>query len=147
MVCLYCGNATSVTNSRYKKRNGVIWRRRLCASCGAILTTFEQYDLSTALLVKKRSGALQGFQRDKLLLSVARSIEHRRNASQSASELTNTIISLLLKHKPVVTTISSKDISQTTSLVLKRYDAASAIRYLSFQTPTSTKRDIRGMLK
>jgi transcriptional repressor NrdR len=147
MVCLYCGNATSVTNSRYKKRNGVIWRRRLCTSCGAILTTFEQYDLSTALLVKKRSGALQGFQRDKLLLSVARSIEHRRNASQSASELTNTIISLLLKHKPVVTTISSKDISQTTSLVLKRYDAASAIRYLSFQTPTSTKRDIRGMLK
>jgi transcriptional repressor NrdR len=147
MVCIYCGGDTTVKNSRVKKRNNVIWRRRACGLCGAVATTFEQYDLSTALIVKKRSGRLQAFQRDKLLLSIAKSLEHRNNSSQAASELTNVVISDLLKKKPVETIISTIDISHVASLVLKRYDAASAIKYLSFQAPTSTARDVRGMLR
>ncbi len=147
MVCIYCGNKTSVTNSRYKKRSNSIWRRRLCDACGAIATSFEQYDYSVALAVKKRSEAVQAFQRDKLLLSIARSVDHKKKSSQAASQLTDTVISNLLADKPVKPIISSTDISHVTSLVLKRYDAASAIRYLSFQSPTSTKRDVQGMLR
>lgn len=147
MVCIFCGNNTSVVNSRYKKRTNSVWRRRLCDTCGAVATSFEQYDYSIALAVNKRSGALEAFQRDKLFLSVARAIDHKKKTSQAASQLTDTIIAHLLREKPVRPVILSTDISHMTSLVLKRYDAAGAIKYLSFQSPTSTKRDVRGMLR
>jgi transcriptional regulator NrdR family protein len=112
-----------------------------------VVTTFESYDLTTALLVKKRSGALEEFQRDKILISIARSIEHRKNISQAASELTNSVLTQLLITKPVSTIISTEDISHMTSIVLKRYDAVSAIKYLSYQAPTGTPKDVRSMLK
>lgn len=147
MVCIYCGSETSVTNSRYKKRAMSVWRRRACAHCKAVVTTFETYDLATTLLVKKRSGALEEFQRDKILLSIARSIEHRKNIHQAASDLTNSVLSQLLVKKPVPTIISTEDISHVTSIVLKRYDAVSSIKYLSYQTPTGSPRDVRRMLK
>ena len=147
MVCIFCGSKTVVTNSRYKKRSNSIWRRRLCDACGAVATSFEQYDYSIALAVKKRSGSLEAFQRDKLLLSVSHAIEHKKKTSQAASQLTDTIISNLLRKKPINPIILSSEISHMTSLVLKRYDAVSAIKYLSFKSPTSTKRDVRGMLR
>lgn len=147
MVCIYCGSETAVTNSRYKKRALSVWRRRACSHCKAVVTTFESYDLSTALLVKKRSGALEEFQRDKILISIARSIEHRKNTSQAASELTNSVLSQLLIKKPVSSIISTNDISHMTSIVLKRYDAVSSIKYLSYQAPTNQARDVRSMLK
>lgn len=147
MVCIYCGSETSVTNSRYKKRAMTVWRRRSCAHCKAVVTTFESYDLATTLLVKKRSGALEEFQRDKILISIARSIEHRKNISQAASELTNSVLTQLLINKPVSTIISTEDISHMTSIVLKRYDAVSAIKYLSYQAPTGSPKDVRSMLK
>lgn len=147
MVCLYCGSQSMrVVNSRSKIRGALVWRRRLCGSCGALLTTFESYDLESALLVKKRSGALESFQRDKLLISIARAIEHKPNTSQAASHLVQNVIQAILKTRPMPKILSSKDISHMTNLVLKRYDAASSVRYLSFQAPTSTKRDINDML-
>ena len=147
MVCIYCKNPTSVTNSRANNRDVAVWRRRLCSVCGAILTSFEHYELSTAFIVKKRSGALEAFQRDKLLISIARAIDHRKNPAQAASDLTKTILNQLLKPTDLSKTLSTADISRVTSLALKRYDAASSIRYLSFQSPTHMPRDIKKMLK
>lgn len=146
MVCIYCGNETQVTNSRSKKRYSIIWRRRICKTCGSIATTLEQYDLATALLVTKRSGALESFQRDKLLISIARAIDHRQNAPQAASHLTQTVIEQLLKTKPIAKTVLSKNISQTTSIVLKHYDAASSIKYMSYYAPMQSRQDLRHLL-
>lgn len=147
MVCIYCGcKDMKVVNSRSKAKESLVWRRRLCASCDALVTTYESVDLETALMVKKRSGALESFQRDKLLISVARSIDHRQNTSQSASYLTRNIIQKILNSRPLPKIIETKYISHMTSLVLKRYDAASSVRYLSYQAPTATKRDVRDML-
>ncbi len=147
MVCIFCGSKTTVANSRYKKRSNSVWRRRLCGTCGAVTTSFEQYDYSIAIAVKKRSGGLEAFQRDKLLLSISHALEHKRKTSQAASQLTDTVISRLLYKKPLNPILLSSEISHMTSSVLKRYDAVSAIKYLSFQSPTSTKRDVRGMLR
>lgn len=98
-------------------------------------------------MVKKRSGALESFQRDKLLLSVAKAIDHKKNSPQAAGNLTQTIIKKLLNNKAMLQKLNSVDISSVTSLVLKRYDAASSIKYLSFQSPTQGERDIKRMLK
>lgn len=98
-------------------------------------------------MVKKRSGALESFQRDKLLISIAKAIEHRKNNSQAASELTKNALQILLKDKPLSKKLETKNISDATSLVLKRYDAASAIKYLSYQNPTQSIRAIKKMLQ
>jgi transcriptional regulator NrdR family protein len=147
MVCIYCSNDTKVINSRYKARNLLVWRRRVCTHCKAATTTYESYDLSIALVVKKRSNALQAFHRDKILISIYKSIEHKKNASIDAGYLTQTVIQKLLKTPNIGSFIKTSDISRVTSLVLKRYDAASSIKYLSFQEPMQTTRDIKNKLK
>ena len=147
MVCTYCSGNTAVVNSRLQKRSNSVWRRRQCLVCGLIATSIEQYDLSSTLVVKKRSGASESFSRDKLLISIAKSTDHRQHANQAASELTTTIIYLLKKKHIPFNTISSQDISQMANLVLKRYDAASAVRYLSFQKPMRDAKDIKSALK
>jgi transcriptional regulator NrdR family protein len=147
MVCIYCHGKTSVVNSRPQKKTNSIWRRRSCELCGAVSTSIEQYELLTALMVKKRSGALEGFQRDKLIISVAKAIDHKKNSSQAASYLTNTILQKLLKKPLSNKIITTLDISHMASSVLKYYDAGSAIRYASYKSPTKAPKDIRNILK
>ena len=147
MVCAYCSGKTAVINSRIQKRSISVWRRRQCLVCGLVATSIEQYDLSSTIVVKKRSGASESFSRDKLLISVAKSTDHRQHSNQTASELTTTIISELKKKHIPFNAISSQDISQMANLVLKRYDAASAVRYLSFQKPLRDAKDIKSALK
>ncbi len=68
MKCPYCEESQSkVTDSR-DAENG-IRRRRECLSCGRRFTTHEQVRLP-ALLVEKRDGREQEFDREKLLAGV-----------------------------------------------------------------------------
>jgi len=63
--CPYCNSPDSkVTDSRSVAES--IRRRRECARCGLRFTTYERVQ-STALLVVKRDGRRQEFDRDKLL--------------------------------------------------------------------------------
>lgn len=147
MVCIYCKGSTAVVNSREQKRSNSVWRRRKCLLCGSVATSIEQYDLSSTVTVIKRSGGSESFSRDKLLISISKCTDHRPHSNQTASELTTTVIAQLKKKHKIFTKISSQNISQTASLVLKRYDAASAVRYLSFQEPLRGSKDIKKALK
>ena len=65
MHCPYCNSPDSkVTDSRSVAES--IRRRRECARCDLRFTTYERVQ-STALLVVKRDGRRQEFDRDKLL--------------------------------------------------------------------------------
>ena len=65
MLCPYCNSPDSkVTDSRAVDEG--IRRRRECVLCGLRFTTYERVQ-STALLVVKRDGRRQEFDRDKLL--------------------------------------------------------------------------------
>ncbi len=68
MRCPYCGEAESrVTDSRDSGER--IRRRRACLKCGVRFTTYERIQ-STALIVAKRDGRREEFNRDKLLHSI-----------------------------------------------------------------------------
>ena len=68
MLCPYCGhNDSKVTDSRTVE-NGVR-RRRECARCGLRFTTYERVQ-STALLIAKRDGRREEYNRDKLTNSI-----------------------------------------------------------------------------
>ena len=71
MRCPFCLNDDSqVKDSRPTEDGGAIRRRRQCPACGARFTTFERIQLRELVVVKK-SGKREVFDRDKL----ARSIE------------------------------------------------------------------------
>ena len=71
MRCPFCLNEDSqVKDSRPTEDSSAIRRRRQCPACGARFTTFERIQLRELVVVKK-SGKREIFDRDKL----ARSIE------------------------------------------------------------------------
>ncbi|VEJ45419.1 transcriptional regulator NrdR [Bartonella vinsonii] len=77
MRCPYCQyEDTQVKDSRPAEEGAVIRRRRVCAVCGGRFTTFERVQLRE-LLVSKKSGRSELFDRDKLMRSVDIAVRKR----------------------------------------------------------------------
>jgi len=147
MECIYCGNETKVTNSRPQKLDFQTWRRRKCLGCHATVTTLEAYSLGDALRVEKKNGSYEPFKKDKLLLSIYKAVDHLDNPIDTATSLTATVLRHSLKAKPLDAVVPSKKIAKQVALVLKRYNAAASVRYLSFQTNLQLPNDVRRSLK
>lgn len=133
MVCVYCGSATKVINSRKQQRGNGIWRRRQCLTCGAVFTSRELADLSESLRVTQSPSQkkLVPFIRDRLFLDIYESCRHRPTALGDAASLTQTIIDKLL-----ATTqngaIERSEIVRASTTVLKRFDDAAATFYAAY---------------
>ena len=127
MVCIYCSAKTKVANSRSSSKTVQTWRRRECVRCGAVVTTHEHIDPSTAVQVQSPEG-LRPFLRDELFLSLHGSLSHRKTALTDAGELTGTIIRELyaLQHKGIIKT---SVITATAARALGRFDPAAATYY------------------
>ncbi len=66
MRCLYCGNMESkVVDSRSTEDGTAIRRRRECLNCGKRFTTYEKIE-SVPIIVIKKDGSRQLYDRDKL---------------------------------------------------------------------------------
>ena len=77
MKCLYCGSVQDkVIDSRSIQEERVIRRRRECLQCGKRFTTYE-YVEETPVLVIKRDGKRQPFDRKKILAGVIKACEKR----------------------------------------------------------------------
>lgn len=77
MKCPHCGNNGSrVVDSRPTDEGRVIRRRRECEDCGFRFTTFERVE-ATPLLVIKKNGSREEFDRDKILNGIVRAAEKR----------------------------------------------------------------------
>lgn len=85
MRCPQCGEReTRVVDSRDLDDAATIRRRRECAACSARFTTYERVE-AARLVVVKRDGTRQEFDRDKLLLGLRKALT-RRPVSDGASE-------------------------------------------------------------
>lgn len=131
MVCIHCGSETKVSNSRPQKRNNQVWRRRECLSCHAIFTTEETVQYSGAWTVRNAAGVVEPFSRDKLFLSLIRSLEHRKTALSDATALVETIIKKLASSVNNGT-IETAQIVQITHVALNRFDSAASVSYSAF---------------
>ncbi|MEG0293307.1 transcriptional regulator NrdR [Enterococcus sp.] len=77
MQCPKCHhNSSKVVDSRQADDGRAIRRRRECESCGFRFTTFERIE-ETPLLVIKKNGTREEFNRDKVLRGLVRSAEKR----------------------------------------------------------------------
>src|SRR5680860_394167 len=84
MHCPYCRNTdTRVLDSRVTDDGGSIRRRRSCPSCEKRFSTVEQMQL----VVVKRSGATEPFNRDKAVAGVRKACKGRPVSEDDLSRL------------------------------------------------------------
>ena len=77
MKCPYCGHSESkVIDSRPADENSSIRRRRECLSCAKRFTTYETVE-SLPMVVVKKDGSRQSFDRRKVLAGMIRACEKR----------------------------------------------------------------------
>ena len=77
MKCPYCGHPESkVIDSRPADENASIRRRRECLSCAKRFTTYESVE-SLPMVVVKKDGSRQSFDRRKVLGGMIRACEKR----------------------------------------------------------------------
>ena len=77
MKCPFCGHPESkVIDSRPADENASIRRRRECLACGRRFTTYETVE-SLPIVVIKKDGSRQSFDRQKVLRGMIRACEKR----------------------------------------------------------------------
>lgn len=92
MRCPFCANDDSqVKDSRPTEDGGAIRRRRQCPACGARFTTFERIQLRE-LVVLKKSGKREVFERDKLARSIEIACRKRPIESERIERLVNGVV-------------------------------------------------------
>lgn len=91
MRCPHCHkNGSRVVDSRPSEDGTFIRRRRECIHCGFRFTTFERYE-QTPLLVIKKDGTRQEFSRQKILNGMVRSAEKRPVSIERLTKLTDKV--------------------------------------------------------
>jgi transcriptional repressor NrdR len=133
MVCIYCGNKTQVSNSRPHDKKYGTWRRRACTACGAVFSTHETPDLSTAFVALRADGSFQPFDRDRLFASIYESCRHRDQPAADAAALTRTIIIRLLQDASKnAGSIEIARIQTISQAVLQDFDNAAYTYYRAY---------------
>jgi len=91
MLCPYCQEAESkVIDSRSSEDGAVIRRRRECAVCKRRFTTYERIE-ERPLLVIKKGGNREQFDRNKILNGLTRACEKRPVSSETIEKIVNSI--------------------------------------------------------
>ena len=91
MRCPFCAHDESqVKDSRPSEDNAAIRRRRQCEGCGARFTTFERVQLRE-IVVAKKDGRRQAFDRTKLERSIATACRKRPVEAERIERLVNGI--------------------------------------------------------
>lgn len=129
MKCPYCNHQdTRVTDSRAMEDDEVIRRRRLCDKCSEKFTTYERVD-TIPLIVIKRSGVREVFDRTKLFNGIMKSCNKRpisiSQIESVVSEIQNHVLNSMSKE------IESKEIGDLVMPKLKEIDEVSYVRFAS----------------
>ena len=129
MRCPFCGEEdTQVKDSRASEDGATIRRRRLCSICGSRFTTFERIQLRD-LIVIKRNGKKNPFDRDKLSKSLLMALRKRQTDDDAIERAINGIVRQLESRGD--NDIHSKLIGELVMNALAQIDNVAYIRYAS----------------
>ena len=129
MKCPYCGsNETEVVETRDSEDLETIRRRRACLKCEKRFTTYERVE-NVNLVVIKKDGRREQFNRDKLKSGIIRSCE-KTTVSVDEIEKIVTEVERELRGADSVE-VESKKIGQLVATRLKKLDKVAYIRFSS----------------
>jgi transcriptional repressor NrdR len=129
MRCPFCGNVdTQVKDSRPAEDHVAIRRRRFCPACGGRFTTYERVQLRE-LVVVKRSGRREDFDRDKLARSIKIALQKRNLDPERVEQMISGIVRRL--ESLGETEIPTATIGEIVMETLARIDTVAYVRFAS----------------
>jgi transcriptional repressor NrdR len=129
MRCPFCGNTdTQVKDSRPAEDHVAIRRRRSCPGCGGRFTTYERVQLRDLVVVKK-NGKRENFDRDKLSRSIRIAMQKRPVEPERIEQMISGIVRRLESMGD--TDIPSDTIGAIVMESLARIDTVGYVRFAS----------------
>ncbi len=129
MKCPFCGDQESkVVDSRHSEDGSSIRRRRECMACQRRFTTYEIVE-SLPIIVRKRDGSRQSFDRNKILKSMMHAFDKRQvdvaDLDRITTEIEQSIQNTLERE------VSTDKIGEMVMERLKPLDEVAYIRFAS----------------
>ncbi|MBQ4492431.1 MAG: transcriptional repressor NrdR [Deltaproteobacteria bacterium] len=129
MKCPFCSfPETRVTNSRLFGDGDAIRRRRQCVSCQRRFTTYERVE-KMMLLVVKKDGRREPFDRQKIIAGILRACEKRPVSLTTIEEMVNQIEAGLLERGE--REVETQDIGEAVMHALHDVDQVAYVRFAS----------------
>lgn len=129
MRCPFCGSGeTRVIDSRPTDENNSIRRRRECAGCQNRFTTYETVE-DVPILVIKKNGTRQVYDRNKVLNSMLKACEGRQISASSMDKIADKVeksLNMSMKRE-----VESSEIGQIVMDSLKELDEVAYVRFAS----------------
>ncbi len=129
MKCPFCYTPESkVIDSRAADNGMSIKRRRECVGCGKKFTTYERVE-EIMLMVVKKDGSRQAFDRRKLTNGIIRACEKRPITAEQIEEIVTNIETQI--YNKLNKEISTKEIGELVMESLKKVDDVAYVRFAS----------------
>ena len=141
MKCPFCGDQESkVVDSRHSEDGQSIRRRRECFKCQRRFTTYEVVE-SLPIIVVKRDGTRQPFDRNKILNSMMRAFDKRQvdvsDLDRITTEIEQTIQNTLERE------VTTDAIGQ---MVMERLKPIDEVAYIRFASVYRRFQDVRSFI-
>lgn len=142
MKCPFCGDQDSkVVDSRHSEDSLSIRRRRECLACQRRFTTYETVE-SLPIIVVKRDGSHQTFDRNKILNSMVRAFDKRQvdvaDLDRITTEIEQTIQNTLERE------VSTDKIGE---MVMERIKPLDEVAYIRFASVYRRFQDVNGFMQ
>lgn len=142
MRCPFCGHdEDKVIDSRPSDEGSAIRRRRECISCNARFTTYEKVE-NLPLVVIKKDGTREPFDRDKLISGIMKACEKRPVTTAQIENLVNSIESQ--SQNSLKREIMSQEIGE---MVMERLKSIDEVAYVRFASVYRQFKDVNSFLE
>ena len=129
MICLFCKNQdTEVIETRISENGTVVRRRRQCPKCSKRFTTYERVE-DLPVLVIKRDGKRERFDREKLRRGIIRATGKTTVTAEQIENIVTQVESEIKQGDD--TEVESKVIGTLVAKHLKKFDKVAYIRFAS----------------
>jgi transcriptional repressor NrdR len=137
MKCPYCGyKEDKVVDSRATAEESAIRRRRECLKCGKRFTTYE-YIEEVSLLVIKKDGRREPFDRKKVLSGITKACEKRPISMEKMEEI-------VIQVERAIQKKSDREVpsSKIGELVMEKLKALDDVAYVRFASVYRQFKDV-----
>ncbi len=142
MKCPFCGDQESkVVDSRHSDDGLSIRRRRECLVCQRRFTTYEIVE-SLPIIVVKRDGSRQGFDRNKIMQSLVRAFDKRQVETADLDRITTEIEQSI--QNSLEREVSTDRIGE---MVMERLKSLDEVAYIRFASVYRRFQDVNGFIQ
>ncbi|MBL7068906.1 MAG: transcriptional repressor NrdR [Candidatus Omnitrophica bacterium] len=149
MICPYCGSRDhKVIDSRSSEEGKAVRRRRECVKCERRFTTYEYVEESRLMVIKK-DGRRENFDRKKLLGGIITACEKRPISTERIEKLVDDIERTI--QRKYDKEVQAKEIGEVVMSKLHRLDEVAYVRFASvyrqFKDITQFMKEVKHLLK